>query len=275
MSQFEFLRAIPFGQYLPVDSILHRIDPRARIIAYTTMIMALTFSKFVPGILFGVVVVLIGLRLGKIPLRFALRGMVTPLPFLLILAVLQVFININTADEVILLAVGPVRITPSDLMAGLILLVRFTGLILAIGLSTYTLSTSEMTQGLNALFRPLAQIGIQAQDLVMMAQVTLRFLPLLAQTAERIAKAQASRGADWDRRTRNLLTRVRQVIPVIVPLFLASLNRAENMALAMDARAYGSSPERTSLVELHFRVGDGLLIAAALLAGVGILFLRI
>ncbi len=273
MSQFEFLRSVPFGQYLPVDSWLHRIDPRARIVAFSLLILALTFSRQVTGLLIGVAVVLIGLNVGKIPLRYALRGLLSPLPFLLILAVLQVFLNPSLPEEVVLLMVGPVRITPSDLMAGLILLVRFTGLILAIGLATYTLSTSEMTQGLNSLFRPLTGIGIQAQDLVMMVQVTLRFLPMLAQTAERIAKAQASRGADWDSRARNLLARVRQVVPVIVPLFLASLHRAENMALAMDARAYGSSPERTSLVELHFGWQDGMLIGAAAISGALILLI--
>lgn len=273
MSQFEFLRSIPFGQYLPVNSYLHRLDPRARIMAFSLLILALTFSRHVTGVLFGLAVVLLGLWLGRIPIRYALRGLVTPLPFLLILAVMQVFLNASPPEETILWVVGPARITPSDLRAGLMLLVRFTGLILAIGLTTYTISTSEMTQGLNALFRPLAAIGIQAQDLVMMVQVTLRFLPLLAQTAERIAKAQASRGADWDARPGNLIARVRQTIPVLVPLFLASLQRAENMALAMDARAYGSSPERTSLVDLRFGPRDALLVFAALAAGVGVILL--
>jgi energy-coupling factor transport system permease protein len=273
MSQFEFLRSIPFGQYLPTGSVLHRLDPRARILAYFTLIMALTFSVHIEGIALGVAVVLLGLWLGRIPLKYALRGLVAPLPFLLILAVLQVLLHAGPAEEAVLLTLGPLHITQSDLMAGAILLVRFTGLILTIGLATYTLSTSEMTQGLNVLFRPLSQIGIQAQDLVMMVQVTLRYLPMLAQSAERIAKAQASRGADWDNRKGSILVRIRQVLPVIIPLFLASLHRAENMALAMDARAYGSAPERTSLVALRFSWADGLLVGAALLTGAGILLL--
>jgi len=272
-SQFEFLRSIPFGQYLPTGSLLHRLDPRARILAYFILVMALTFSVRIEGIALGVAVVLLGLWLGRIPLKYALRGLVAPLPFLLILAVLQVLLHAGPVDEAILFALGPLKITFSDLMAGAILLVRFTGLILAIGLATYTLSTSEMTQGLNVLFRPLSQIGIQAQDLVMMVQVTLRYLPMLAQSAERIAKAQASRGADWDNRKGSILVRIRQVLPVIIPLFLDSLHRAENMALAMDARAYGSAPERTSLVALRFGWPDGLLVGAALLTGVGILVL--
>jgi energy-coupling factor transport system permease protein len=273
MKQFEFLRSIPLGQYLPVESPLHRLDPRARMIAYFLLIMALTFTRRIEGIALGLMIVLVLLRLGRIPYRFALRGLLPPLPFLLILALLQVFLTHPLANETALLALGIVAITTSGLLAGVMLLFRFIALILAIGLATGTLSTGEMTGGLNALFRPLARLGIPAQDLVMMVQVTLRFLPLLAQTAERIAKAQASRGANWDSRKGHLLARLRQVIPIIIPLFLASLRRAEAMALAMDARAYGSSPERSSLVELHFGFRDSFWIAVGLLASTGILLL--
>jgi energy-coupling factor transport system permease protein len=273
MSQFEFMRSIPIGQYLPLGSALHKMDPRARMAAYFLVVMALTFSRRIEGIALGVVVIILGLWIARIPLLFTLRGLVTPLPFLVILAVLQVFLNVGPAGETVLLAWGPLQISQSDLLAGLILLVRFAGLILVIGLATFTLSTSEMTQGLNQLFRPLTNVGIQAQDLVMMVQVTLRFLPMLAQSAERIAKAQASRGADWDNRKGNILVRIRQVTPVIIPLFLASLHRAENMALAMDARAYGSAPERTSLVELHFHPKDALLVVVGLAVAAMILFI--
>jgi energy-coupling factor transport system permease protein len=273
MNQFEFLRSIPFGQYLPVDSVLHRLDPRAKIIAYSLLVLALTFSLHIEGVLLGVMLVLQALWLGRIPLRYALRGLAAPLPFLLIIALLQVVWNNSPAGGAVLLAAGPIKITGADLMLGAVLLLRFTALILAIGLATDTLSTSEMISGLNKLFSPLSRVGIQAQDLVMMVQVTLRFLPLLAQSAERIAKAQAARGADWDRRKGNLLASMRRVIPLIVPLFLASLHRAEAMALAMDARAYGSAAPRSSLVDLHYKKVDFLFTAVGVLAAVGILFL--
>ena len=273
MSQFEFMRSIPIGQYLPLGSPLHKMDPRARIIAYFFLIMALTFSRQIAGLIFGIGVALFGLWYARVPLRFALRGLLPPLPFLLILAVLQVLVNVGPINEMIVLEFWRIQISISDLMAGLILMVRFTGLILAISLTTFTLSTSEMTQGLDQLFIPLTRIGIQAQDLVMVIQVMLRYLPMLAQSAERIAKAQASRGADWDNPTGNLMVRIRQMTPILIPLFLTSLHRAENMALAMDSRAYGSSRERTSMVELHFQLKDTLLIFTAIIAAAGILFL--
>ena len=273
MSQFEFLPSVTIGQYLPVDSFLHRLDPRARLTAYFVLVMAFTFSLHIEGIFLGILMIMLALRVGHISHRYVLRGLSTPLPFLAILAVLQVFINPHHPGSPVLLSFWIIHITLSDLLAGVILLVRFTGLILTFSLASYTLSTSEMTQGLNALFAPLARIKLPVQDLVMMVQVTLRFLPLLAQTAERIAKAQASRGADWDSQGGNLLKRVRQVLPVIVPLFMSSLHRAEAMALAMDARAYGSAPERTSFVQFKFQPRDGLVIALAGLVAIAILFL--
>lgn len=273
MNQFEFMRSITIGQYLPVQSFLHHLDPRTRILVYLLLLLGLTFTLHLPGLLLGLGVVLVGLAVGNIPLRFALRGLVAPLPFLFFLAVLQVFFNSTDPLSPVWLSLGRLALTRADFMAGLMLLLRFMGLVLGLSLASFTLSTSEMIQGLNSLLSPLARLGLPVQDFVMMVQVTLRFLPMLTQTAERIAKAQTSRGADWDSRSGNLLARVRQVIPLIVPLFLSSLRRAENMALAMDARAYGSAPVRTSLVELRFRRKDAGVLLAAVLLAVGIIFL--
>jgi energy-coupling factor transport system permease protein len=205
---------------------------------------------------------LVILRIAQIPFRYALRGLLTPLPFLVVLALLQVFFNPHLPGSPVLLAYGPLVISVYDISVGAKLLLRFFGLVLGLSLASFTLSTSEMTQGLNLLLAPLARLRLPVQDFVMMVQITLRYLPLLAQAAERIAKAQASRGADWEARG-GLVSRVRQTIPIIVPLFLASLRRAENMALAMDARAYGSAMVRSSIAEFHFTTKDGIVLAVA------------
>jgi energy-coupling factor transport system permease protein len=279
MNQFEFLRVVPVGQYLPIDSFFHRIDPRARLLGFTFVLLALTLTPHLLGIILGLVFVMAGLWLGRIPYRYALRGVFAPLPFLLILVLLQVFFNASDAISPVWLRIGPLgpinalEITRADLEAGLRLLLRFFALISGLGLMSFTLSTSEMTSGLNSLLAPLSRLKLPAQDLATMVQITLRFLPLLAQSAERIAKAQASRGADWDARHGNLIARTRQIIPVIVPLFLSSLRKAENMALAMDARAYGSVEKRTSMVEFHFTALDGVVIAAAVLIAVAVLWI--
>lgn len=270
MSQFEFLRSIPIGQYLPIESLVHRLDPRARLLAAVILLLALTFCTTLSGLLLGLAFVILALILARIPLRFALRGLATPLPFLVILAALQIFWNASPDLPPFLLEWGFLRVTITDVMLGVKLLLRFCALILGLGLISYTTTTSQLTQGLNGLLKPLNWLRIPTDDFVMMVQITLRFLPLLAQTTERIAMAQAARGADWDARTRNLVTRIRQVIPILIPLFITSLNRATNMAMAMDARGYGAR-QRTSMMEFKMQTRDWLSLLATGLVSLMIL----
>jgi energy-coupling factor transport system permease protein len=193
------------------------------------------------------------------------RGLLAPMPFLLFLALLQVFLNGYPDSGPVFFHLGGIVVGLSDLGAAGMLMARFAALILTLSLASYTLSTGELTLGLGILLRPLERLHLPVYDFVMMVQVTLRFLPLLAQTAERIAKSQAARGADWDSKKGNLLARMRRIIPLLIPLFLASLRRSEQMALAMDARAYGAVERRTSRVELAMVQKDWLSLAAALL----------
>jgi len=273
MHNFEFLRMVNIGQYLPLQSVLHRLDPRARIIIYACLIAGATFTPHPLGLALALVVILLGMGLGRIPLRFALRGVLAPLPFLAILAVLQIFLAPHPASAIPLITLGPVKIFLAGFISAGMLLLRFVVLILGLSLASFTLSTSEMIHGLESLFTPLANLGIPTHDLVMVMQVTIRFIPFLAQAAERIAKAQASRGADWGTRKGGLLARTRQVIPLILPLFLTSLRRAETMALAMDARGYATVARRTSMLVMHFSWKDGFAIVLGVLTGVAILLL--
>ena len=272
MHNFEFLRMVNIGQYLPLQSILHRLDARARIIIYLLVIAAATFTPRPLGLAIALGIILLGLLLGRIPLRFALRGLLPPLPFLLILVVIQIFIPPHQSDAALLWTLGPLKIYLAGLVTAGMLLLRFVVLILGLGLASYTLSTSELIHGLESLFSPLAKLGIPTHDLVMVMQVTIRFVPFLAQTAERIAKAQASRGAEWGTGNRNLVARVRQVIPLILPLFLISLRQAETMALAMDARGYATISRRTSMAVMHFTWKDAIAVLLGVLAGAAILF---
>jgi len=261
MSNFEYMGRVTIGQYLSIDSFLHRLDARARIFIFLFPLLLITFEPRLIGLVLALLLVFIGLVLAHIPLRYAVRGLLPPLPFLLILAILQIFLT-SKQTPVILFQYGPLHLTWGGILAGIILLLRFAGLILGISLATFCLSTSDLVHGLESLLRPLNRLGIPTRDLIMVIQVTVRFLPLLAQTSERIAKAQAARGAEWGTGQGNLFQRARQVIPLLVPLFISSLHKAENMALAMDARAYGSSPKSTTMVEFKFKLKDGLTIAA-------------
>lgn len=272
MSEFEFMQRVTIGQYLPTGSVLHRLDPRARILTYAFLLGAVTLTPHVWGLVLGLAAAVAGLLIARISLQYALRGLLPPLPFLLILAVLQVFLYPG-ADQAAILHLGPLAVTPGGLLTGGMLLLRFAALILGLSLASFTLSTSELILGLNLLLRPLGKLGLPVEDLVLMVQVTLRFIPFLMLTAERIVKAQASRGAAWGKGSGGPLRRARQVLPMIVPLFLTSLRRAENLALAMDARGYGASEERTSMRELHFTLTDGLAVGAGVLLAATVVFL--
>jgi energy-coupling factor transport system permease protein len=260
MSEFEFLRDLPIGQYLPLDTPLKRLDPRTRILGATIFLGGVTFLTSPVALLLSLAVALLAWWFSRIPWGPLVRGWRSAILFLLILALLQVLFRVGEEGRVLLRLWGLV-ISSSDLVAGVNLILRFSTYITIIGLATSTLSASEITRGSEALLRPLAALHFPVHDFVMVVQVTLRYFPLLAQSAERIAKAQASRGADW-RPTGNLVHRIRQVVPLIVPLFVTSLRRAEYMALAMDARGYGSGPTRTSMVELHFRRIDAMILLA-------------
>lgn len=268
MSNFEFMQRMTLGQYLPTGSIIHRLDPRVRLVIFAVLVGVVTLTRSLPGLVFSLGLACLGLMVARISLRYALRGLLPPLPFLLVLAVLQVLLSPGEGQQA-LVSFWLIRITPAGLMTGGMLVLRFASLILWLSLGSFTLSTSELILGLNRLLRPLGWLGLPVEDLVLMVQVTMRFIPLLTREAEQIVKAQASRGAPWGKGSGGALRRARQALPMIVPLFLNSLRRAENMALAMDARGYGSHEGRTSMYALEFKFMDGLALGVGLiLAGV-------
>ncbi len=267
MHDFEFLRFVNIGQYLPTGSIIHRLDPRVRLLAGLGLLVAVTTAAHWGGLLIALVTLIALLKVARIPLGYALKGMAAPLPFLAFLALLQILFGPREASSV-LVTWGPVTISPLSLLNGALLLARFTALILILSLISFCISTTEIVHGLDALLMPFAKIGLPTHAFVLMVQVTLRFLPLLAQEAERIAKSQASRGAEWGTGRGGVLRRVRQAFPLLVPLFLTGLQRAENLALAMEARGYRGGKGRTSMTVLHFERKDGVALGLVIILAV-------
>jgi len=272
LSEFEYLRSVTIGQSLPGGSPFRRLDARTRLTLVVIMVMALTFARGLVGLLCGLAVVVLGLVLAKVPAKIALHALLPPLPFLLLLAILQMVINPNP-DGPLLFMVRGWGLSLNDLSAGAVLLLRFFGLVLTISLATMTMSSTEVTRAMGKMLAAFQRIGVPVEDFVMMVTVTLRFVPLLAITAERIAKAQAARGAEWGLPKGSFLRRARQALPMIVPLFLQSLRRAENMALAMDARAYGATAVRTSLFVSHYTWRDTLALVVVIAGAVATLAL--
>jgi energy-coupling factor transport system permease protein len=258
MSEFEFQRRIGIGQYMPTDSPIHNLDPRTRLVTGLALVLALSVTPSLTGLLTGVVAILVLLHLARVPLRYGLSGLKAPLPFIALLALIQVCFAAVGEASTVLWSWGPIQISTSSVFSGAAIVIRFSALVLALSLLSTTLSTTELLRGLRRLLHPLGRVGLPVHDIVLMVQIALRFLPLLADEAERIAKSQACRGANWGTGRGGPVQRTRQVLPMLLPLFLTSLERAEAMALAIEARGYRSWGSRTSAVNLSYRRGDAV-----------------
>jgi len=272
MSQFEYLNRISFGQYLPTGSIIHRLDPRSKMLGYTILILALTLSKQIPGLLAAIILIMLLLQISKVPIVYALRGLLPPLPFIVLLAILQLFITPHSSGDRLLFSYGIFSVSATSVHFAILLLIRFTGLILLLTLASLTLSTLEMIHGLDLLLKPLNKIGIRTDSAAMVVQIMLHFIPFLAINAEKIAKSQASRGAEWDSSKGGIIRRARQFLPLIIPLFSVSLQQADTLTNAMLARGYGSNPNRTGLHEYRFTWIDSVFLIFSACAGWLILF---
>jgi energy-coupling factor transport system permease protein len=273
MSNFEFSQNLNFGQYLPTNSSIHNLDARARILIFTMLMIAIMFAQSPIMVISGLVLMLILFRLAKVPLKFSWKAIRTPLPFLLFLAIFQLFRFAPGINNPLLLSISSLSLTISGVIAAFMLILRFSALIMVISLASFTLSTSDIIYGMQSLLRPLNWLHIPSEDVVMILQITIRFLPMLGQATEQITKAQAARGAAWGLKEKNPLRRIKLIIPVIIPMFLTSLQRAETMALAMDARGYGNHIQRGSYQQFVFQLKDGYALAAVLLLALIILFL--
>ena len=259
--EFEFLRNVTIGQYLPTGSAFHRLDPRAKLVMAVLFLIGVLASDSLIGQAAAHAAVVAGLLLARIPLSYAWRGLRAALPFLALLALLQVLTIPRNDVGYVFWRWGWLAITTVDLLAAAVSLARFVALILGLSLFSLATSTTELAHGTEHLLRPLQRLGLPAHEFSLMLVIALRFVPLLALEAERMAKAQASRGADLGRGRGNPFQRARRMLPLLVPLFVAALRRAETLATAMEARCYTGGKGRTHLIQLQARWPDVLAVA--------------
>ncbi len=259
----ELLRSFAFGQYIPVDSVVHRLDPRTKILA-TVLLTAALFAISQPVGL-GVVTVLLAavIAAGRIPPGYVFRGL-RPVFWLLGFAVvLQVLFGESGGHPVF--GLGPIIITRENLAAGAFYGYRLALLVVSTTLATFTTSPVELTDGLECLLRPLQRVRVPVHELALMMTIALRFIPTLLEETEKIMKAQMARGAEFARGS--LVRRARALVPLLVPLFISAFRRADALALAMEARGYRGGEHRTHMIELRFHVCDYIALAVVVLAG--------
>ena len=270
-SQFEFMGSTAIGQYLPRKSWFHQRDPRARLLVFLFVFAALIFTPDFLGLAAGFGVVVLIYIVAKLPVKNTWDGIKRALPFILILTILQiVFSNPGEADPG-LFTILNFPIMESAVISATLLIFRFIALISHLNAVVMSLSTSQITAAQFHLLKPLENLGFPVNDLSMVVQITLRYLPLVAQIAEKTAKAQASRGGDWEQKGFNPIRQAKRVIPLIVPIIVTSLKRAETMALAMESRGFNAAQERSSFYDLKFTLMDGFLLVGSLLVSALIL----
>lgn len=256
------------GQYYPADSVLHRMDPRFKIaVAVLFMIVAFLVNT-VWGYAMVFVLLIAGIALSRVPVRVIARSLRALWFILLFTFVLNLFL---TRSGDVLVHWWIFTITRGGLFLAVQMIIRLVLLVAGMSLLTLTTSPLQLTDGIESLLKPLKVVHFPVHEMAMMMSIALRFIPTLSEETSRIRKAQAARGADFD--TGSLLKRAMSLVPLLVPLFISAFRRAEDLAVAMEARCYHGGKGRTRMKVLHASMRDYagliLLVAAVLLATVG------
>ncbi len=262
------IRDITVGQYYPVDSPLHRLDPRVKIIATLVYIVSLFLVQSFVGYGFIFAILAVTIALSRVPLRFMLRGLKSVVLIILFTAVLNLF---SQKGGTPLVTLWRFTITTKGVTMAIKMCFRLVMLIVGSSLLTLTTTPIRLTDGLEILLTPFQKIGVPSHEIAMMMTIALRFIPTLLDETDKIMKAQQARGADFT--TGSLIQRGRALVPILVPLFISAFRRADELAMAMESRCYRGGEGRTRMNQMAYTRQDGLaygLLVVYLAAVIGI-----
>lgn len=262
------LRDITIGQYYDVESVVHKLDPRTKIIATVVYIVSLFCVKNILGFVLAGVGLLLAVKLARIPLRFILRGLKTVMILLLFTVVLNVFL----VDGTPIFKWYFISISREGIYTAVFMAARLILLIIGCSMMTLTTTPIQLTDGIERLLRPLKKIKVPVHDIAMMMSIALRFIPILMEETDKIMKAQTARGADFE--SGGLVQKAKSLIPVLVPLFISAFRRADELATAMEARCYHGDEGRTRMKELKYRARDHVAKLCLLVFLVGLILSR-
>ncbi|MCI5839245.1 MAG: energy-coupling factor transporter transmembrane component T [Peptoniphilaceae bacterium] len=262
------MKSISIGQYLPYDTFVHRLDPRVKIIFSILFMIEIffvkTFMMYVPLLLIVAIVIYIS----KIPIK----GIISSMKPIVILLLITSVINVITTPGEILFSIWKIDFTKEGIYKALFMMLRIVFIITVTSILTYTTSPMELTDGLEKLMSPLTKFGFPAGELAMMISIALRFIPTLFKETEKIKMAQMARGADFE--SGNIIERAKNMIPLLVPLFINSFKRADELSVAMEARLYRGGEKRTRLNELKLTNADLTILILSILAFIIIIIVR-
>ncbi|MGL6173808.1 MAG: energy-coupling factor transporter transmembrane component T family protein [Cellulosilyticaceae bacterium] len=245
------LRDITIGQYYPVDSKIHQLDPRTKILLTFIYIISLFLVDTVWGYIFVMITLYTVIQVTKVPIKFMVKGLKGIVFLLMFTAVLNIFF---TRGETELLNWWIFTITLEGIVLAIEMATRLILLIIGSSILTLTTSPIQLTDGIESLLNPFRKIGIPAHEIAMMMSISLRFIPILLEETDKIMKAQIARGADFE--SGNIIQRAKAMVPIMVPLFISAFRRADELAMAMEARCYRGGQGRTRMNQLEYKNKD-------------------
>ena len=245
------IRDITIGQYYPADSTLHRLDPRVKLFATMIYIIALFCFKGILGLALISAFLFMVIKLSKVPFSYMTKGLKAIVVLLVITSVFNLF---ATPGNIVFWKWGSLQITDVGIINSVLMTIRLVYLILGTSLMTLTTTPNQLTDGLETALKPLNQINVPVHSIAMMMSIALRFIPILIEETDKIMKAQMARGADFEKG--NLLQKAKNMVPLLVPLFVSAFRRAEDLAMAMEARCYNGGEGRTKMKPLRYQAND-------------------
>ncbi|ERI95332.1 cobalt transport protein [Clostridiales bacterium oral taxon 876 str. F0540] len=254
------IKDITIGQYVPGDSFIHKLDPRVKIIISIVYIASLFIVNNFEGYIFIIAFTGLSIAISKVPVRYIYKGLKPIFILLIFTALINIFM---TSGDVLLFKWKFLRVYREGLILAAFMVLRLSFLIVGTSLLTLTTSPIELTDGIEKLLNPLKKIGVPAHELAMMMTIALRFIPTLMDETDKIMKAQMARGADFE--SGNIFNRAKNLIPLLVPLFISSFRRADELAMAMEARCYRGGEGRTRMKQLKLTSKDFIASLATLI----------
>ena len=262
-------REITLGQYYPVDSRIHRLDPRTKLFGTMIFIISLFLADNLWGYGLATAALILVIRMTLVPVRFILRG----LRAVLILLLISVSFNLFLTPGREIFRLGFLKITWEGLRTAVFMAVRLIFLVLGSSVMTLTTTPNELTDGLEKGLGFLKKVGVPVHEVAMMMSIALRFIPILIEEADKIMKAQMARGADFE--SGNIVQRAKSMVPLLVPLFISAFRRATDLAMAMEARCYRGGEGRTKMKPLRYHRRDRLAQLLLVLYLAAVIVLRV
>lgn len=260
------LRDITIGQYYPADSVIHKLDPRVKLAGTLVFIVSLFAFSSVESYLLATLALGLVIHISKVPLKYMLKGLKAIFLLLLITVMFNLFLTRGTP----IFQFGILTVTKEGLRTAAFMAVRLVYLIIGSSVMTLTTTPNDLTDGLEKALGPLRRIRVPVHEIAMMMSIALRFIPILLEETDKIMKAQTARGADFE--SGNLIQKVKNMIPLLVPLFISAFRRANDLAMAMEARGYHGGEGRTKMKPLVYKHRDKLAYLALLLYLVAMFF---